>query len=138
MLKVKRTVNSKNSTAVIDQWENEIKNSIKAMYLQNKNDNQLIGQYENALQTLKQEYTLLYKENEQLKKTIDEMKSQEKISAENQRKRPLSGFDYENEYNENDNVQYIGRKRRKPPKKLFIKKKKKLIVEMMKWMVKKE
>ena len=138
MLKVKRTVNSKNSTAVIDQWENEIKNSIKAMYLQNKNDNQLIGQYENALQTLKQEYTLLYKENEQLKKTIDEMKSQEKISAENQRKRPLSGFDYENEYNENDNVQYIARKRRKPTKKLFIKKKKKLMVEMMKWMVKKE
>ena len=29
MLKVKRTVNSKHSTDEINQWENEIKNSIK-------------------------------------------------------------------------------------------------------------
>ena len=61
------------------------------------------------------------------------MKSQQKISlSENQRKRPLSRFDYENEYNENENVQYIVRKKRKTPKKLFMKKKKKLIVKMMK------
>ena len=35
MLKVKKTVNSKQSTSEIDQWENEIKNSIKQMYIQN-------------------------------------------------------------------------------------------------------
>ena len=29
MLKLKRTINSKNSTDEINQWENEIKNSIK-------------------------------------------------------------------------------------------------------------
>ena len=29
MLKVKRTINSKNFTDEINQWENEIKNSIK-------------------------------------------------------------------------------------------------------------
>ena len=48
------------------------------------------------------------------------MKSQQKISlSENQRKRPLSRFDYENEYNENENVQYIVRKKRKIPKKII-------------------
>ena len=120
MLKVKRPVSSKNSTAQIDEWENDIKNSIKSLYIKNKNDNKLITQYENALQTLKQEYTLVYKENEELKKTIEEMKSQQKASlSENQRKRPLSRFDYENEYNENENVQYIVRKKRKTPKKII-------------------
>ena len=118
MLKVKRAVSSKNSTAEIDEWENDIKNSIKSLYIKNKNDSKLIGQYENALQTLKQEYTLVYKENEELKKAIEEMKSQQKISlSENQRKRPLSRFDYENEYDENENVQYIVRKKRKTPQK---------------------
>ena len=120
MLKVKKAVSSKISTAEIDEWENDIKNSIKSLYLKNKNDSKLIDQYENALQTLKQEYTLVYKENEELKKAIEEMKSQQKISlSENQRKRPLSRFDYENEYNENENVQYIVRKKRKIPKKII-------------------
>ena len=120
MLKVKRAVSSKNSTAEIDEWENDIRNSIKSLYIKNKNDSKLIGQYENAIQTLKQEYTLVYKENEELKKAIEEMKSQQKISlSENQRKRPLSRFDYENEYNENENVQYIVRKKRKIPKKII-------------------
>ena len=59
MLKIKRPVSSKNSTAQIDEWENDIKNSIKSLYIKNKNDNKLITQYENALQTLKQEYTCL-------------------------------------------------------------------------------
>ena len=120
MLKVKRAVSSKNSTAEIDEWENDIKNSIKSLCIKNKNDSKLIGQYENALQTLKQEYTLVYKENEELKKAIEEMKSQQKISlSENQRKRSLSRFDYENEYNENENVQYIVRKKRKIPQKII-------------------
>ena len=85
MLKVKRAVSSKKSTAEIDEWENDIKNSIKSLYIKNKNDSKLIAQYENALQTLKQEYALVYKENEELKKAIEEMKSQQKISlSENQ------------------------------------------------------
>ena len=93
---------------------------IKSLYIKNKNDSKLISQYENALQTLKQEYTLVYKENEELKKATEEMKSQQKISlSENQRKRPLSRFDYENEYNENENVQYIVRKKKKNPKKII-------------------
>ena len=132
MLKVKRAVSSKNSTAEFDEWENDIKNSIKSLYIKNKNDSKLIGQYENALQTLKQEYTLVYKENEEMKKAIEEMKSQQKISlSENQRKRPLSRFDYENEYNENENVSILFEKKEKSLKKLFMKKKK-LIVKMMK------
>ena len=68
MLKVKKTINSKQSTSEIDQWENEIKNSIKQMYIQSQNDSKLIEKYEKAFQTIKQEYARLYKENEELKK----------------------------------------------------------------------
>ena len=125
MLKVKRPVSSKNYTTEIDEWENDIKTSIKSLYIKNKNDTKLIAQYENALQTLKQEYTLLYKEKDEWKKKFEEYKSQIEKTSENQRKRPLSRFDYENEYNENENVQYIVRKKKKMPKKLFMKKKKK-------------
>ena len=123
MLKVKRPVHSKNSTSQIDEWENDIKNSIKNMYIQNQKDTDLIKQYENALQKLKQEYTLMYKENPELKKTVQEMKqSQQSVSStnENLRKRPFSRFDYENEYGENENVRYIARKKRKIPKKRII------------------
>ena len=120
MLKVKRPVHSKNSTSQIDEWENDIKNSIKKMYIQNQKDTDLINQYENALQKIKQEYTIVYKKNQELKKTVQEMKqSQPSASSnnENLRKRPLSRFDYENEHDENENVRYIVRKKRKIPKK---------------------
>ena len=123
MLKVKRPVHSKNSTSQIDEWENDIKNSIKNMYIQNQKDTDLIHQHENALQKLKQEYTLLYKENQELKKTVQEMKQSEQSASstnENLRKRPLSKFDYENEYDENEYVRYIVRKKRKIPKKRII------------------
>ena len=104
MLKVKRPVSSKNYTTEIDEWENDIKTSIKSLYIKNKNDTK---------QTLKQEYTLLYKEKDEWKKKFEEYKSQIEKISENQRKRPLPRFDYENEYNENENVQYIVRKKKK-------------------------
>ena len=118
MLKVKKTINSKQSTSEIDQWENEIKNSIKQMYIQSQNDSKLIEKYEKAFQTIKQEYALLYKENEELKKTIEQMKSNEKSLSENVgRKR--SRLDYEDEYKNNENVQYIVRKKKKTPKIIY-------------------
>ena len=118
MLKVKKTINSKQSTSEIDQWENEIKNSIKQMYIQSQNDSKLIEKYEKAFQTIKREYALIYKENEELKKTIEQMKSNEKSFSENVgRKR--SRLDYEDEYNSNENVQYIVRKKKKTPKIIY-------------------
>ena len=118
MLKVKKTINSKQSTSEIDQWENEIKNSIKQMYIQNKNDTKLIEKYEKAFQTIKEEYALLYKENQELKKTIEQIKSNEKSLSENVgRKR--SRLDYEDEYNNDENVQYIVRKKKKTPKIIY-------------------
>ena len=54
-----------------------------------------------------------------MEKKIEEYKSQIEKTSENQRKRPLSRFDYKNEYNENENVQYIVRKKRKMPKKII-------------------
>ena len=118
MLKVKKTTNSKQSTAEIDQWENEIKNSIKQMYIQTQNDSKLIEKYEKAFETIKQEYALLYKENQEMKKTIEQMKSNEKSLSENVgRKR--SRLDYEDEYNNDENVQYIVRKKKKTPKIIY-------------------
>ena len=116
MLKVKKTVHSKQSTAEIDQWENEIKNSIKQMYIQNQNDSKLIEKYENAFETIKKEYALLYKENAELKKAIEQMKSNEKELSISDRKRSRR---YEDEYNNNENVQYIVRKKRKTPKIIY-------------------
>ena len=73
---------------------------------------------------MKEEYALIYKENEELKKTVQEMKQRQQINPPNYykqpRKRPLSRFDYENEYDENENVQYIVRKKRKNTKKRII------------------
>ena len=118
MLKVKKTTNSKQSTAEIDQWENKIKNSIKQMYIQTQNDSKLIEKYEKAFETIKQEYALLYKENQEMKKTIEQMKSNEKSLSENVgRKR--SRLDYEDEYNNDENVQYIVRKKKKTPKIIY-------------------
>ena len=119
MLNVKRPISSKSSTSQIDEWENDIKNSIKTLYLQNQNGTKLISQYENALQTLKQEYALVYKENEERKKIIEEMNSQQKFSSEKRQKRPLSRLDYEKEYDEDENVKYIVRKKKKIPKKII-------------------
>ena len=119
MLKVERPISSKNSTNQIDEWENDIKNSIKTLYLQNQNDTKLISQYENVLQTLKQEYTLVYKESEERKKIIEEMNLQQNISSEKRQKRPLSRLDYENEYDEDENVKYIVCKKKKFPKKII-------------------
>ena len=118
MLKVKKTINSKQSTSEIDQWENEIKNSIKQMYIQSQNDSKLIEKYEKAFQTIKEEYALLYKENQELKKTIEQIKSNEKSLSENVgRKR--SRLDYEDEYTNDENVQYIVRKKKKTPKIIY-------------------
>ena len=117
MLKVKRSVTPKSSNAEIDEWQNDIKNSIKSLYLKSKNDSDLINKYEKTFQTLKNEYTLLYKRNEELENKLKEFETREKIQIENERKRPLSRYDYEND--ENENVQYIVRKKRKTPQKII-------------------
>ena len=88
------------------------------MYIQNQNDSKLIEKYEKAFETIKQEYALLYKENQEMKKTIEQMKSNDKSLSENVgRKR--SRLDYEDEYNNDENVQYIVRKKKKTPKIIY-------------------
>ena len=119
MLKVKKTINSKHSNSEIDQWESEIKNSIRKMYIEKQNDNKLIEKYEKAFQTIKQEYAAIYKENEELKKTIEQMKSNEKSFYIN-KSRKRSRLDYEDEYKNNENIQYIVRKKKKTPKIIYV------------------
>ena len=55
------------------------------MYIQTQNDSKLIEKYEKAFETIKQEYALLYKENQELKKTIEQIKSNEKSLSEKSR-----------------------------------------------------
>ena len=47
------------------------------------------------------------------------MNSQQNISSEKRQKRPLSRLDYENEYDKDENVKYIVRKKKKFPKKII-------------------
>ena len=112
----------------MEQWQNDIKNSIKSFYLQKKKDDELIDKYEKSFQTFKEQYTIVFNRNDELEKENKELKNQIKQlqtqqTQENQfhqkqfyqnqfdRKRPLSRFDYEN--NDDEDIQYIVRKKRK-------------------------
>ena len=74
MLKVKRSVQTPQNKDNIGELQIEIKNSIKSLYIQNIKDTEIINQYSDVLQKVKNEYAILYKENLELKKTIEEMK----------------------------------------------------------------
>ena len=119
MLKVKRSIVPNNTNTEIEQWQNDIKNSIKTFYVEQKKDKELIEKYEKTFQTLKNEYTIIYKRNEELENKLKDYENKEKIQNEIQRnKRPLSRFDYEND-NDVENVQYFVRKKRRTPQKII-------------------
>ena len=63
MLKVKRPVQLPNTKDNIEELQNEIKNSIKSLYIKNQKDTKVIYQYSDAFQKIKNEYALLYKQN---------------------------------------------------------------------------
>ena len=134
MIKVKQYDVKKNMNSQVEEWQNDIKNSIKSFYLQKKKDDELIDKYEKTFQTLKNEYTIIYKRNENLEKEVKELKDQIKQmqTKENQfhrnqfdqfhqiqfeRKRPLSRFNYEE--NDNENIQYIIKKNGKNPPRII-------------------
>ena len=50
-----------------EQYEKEIKEAIKKLYIENKNNTKLIEDYQKAFNTIKNEYTLLYNEYDALK-----------------------------------------------------------------------
>ena len=138
MLKVKHYDLAKNTNNEVEQWQNDIKNSIKSFYLQKKKDDELINKYEKSFQTFKEQYTIVFNRNDELEKENKELKNQikqlqtqqtqesqfhQKQFYQNQfdRKRPLSRFDYEN--NDDEDIQYIVRKKRKNIQELFMKRK---------------
>ena len=139
MIKVQQYDVKKNMNSQVEEWQNDIKNSIKSLYLQKKKDNDLIEKYEKTFQTLKNEYALIYKRNEDLEKKKKELKEQIKQvqTKENQfyqnqfdefhqnrfrQKRPLSRYDYEEENDEN--IQCIVKKKKEIiPQELFTKRK---------------
>ena len=121
MLKVKKSIVPKNINSEVEEWQNDIKNSIKSFYLQKKKDDELIEKYEKTFQTLKKEYTIIYKRNEDLENKVKELENQiqqsqiqENHFRQNQfrqnqferNKRPYSRFDYEDD-NDIENIQYI-------------------------------
>ena len=85
-----------------EQYEKEIKEAIKTLYIENKNKTKLLKDYEEAFNAIKNEYTLLYKEYEEFKKIVNK-KDDLKIKRTR----------YESD-NENDNIQYIVKKKKKP------------------------
>ena len=134
MIKLQQYDLKKNMNSQVEEWQNDIKNSIKSFYLQKKKDDELIDKYEKTFQTLKNEYTIIYKRNEDLEKENKELKEQMKQmqTKENQfyqnqfdefhqnrfrKKRPLSRYDYEEENDEN--IQYIIKKKRNNPPRII-------------------
>ena len=63
MQKVKRSISAVKNKDEITELQNDIKNSIKTMYIQNKKDAETINHYANMINKIKEEYTLIYKEN---------------------------------------------------------------------------
>ena len=74
MQKVKRSVSSVKNRNEVEELQNDLKNSIKSMYIQIKKDSLTINEYANMINKIKEEYALIYKENLDLKKSIEEMK----------------------------------------------------------------
>ena len=81
MLKVKRPIVPNNTNSGIEQWQNDIKNLIKTFYLEQKKDRELIEKYEKTFQTLKSEYTIIYKRNEELENKLKEYENKEKYKT---------------------------------------------------------
>ena len=131
MLKVKQYDFRKNINNEVEQWQNDIKNSIKSFHLQKKKDDELIDKYEKSFQTFKEQYAIVFNERDEFKKEVEKLKNQIKQfqTQENQfhqkqfyqnqfnRKRPLSRFDYEN--NDDEDIQYIVRKKRNTPRIIY-------------------
>ena len=123
MLKVKRSIQPPKDKDNVEKLQNEIKNAIKTLYIQNKKDTDVINQYSDTFQKVNNEYAIIYKENLELKKTIEELKKTSQHSNPPSyryppRKRPLSRYEYEND--DEEHVQYIVRKKRKQPIKKII------------------
>ena len=91
----------------------------------------MINKYEKSFQTFKEQYTIVFNDRDELKKGNEKLKNQIKQfqAQENQfhqkqfyqnqfnRKRPSSRFDYEN--NDDEDIQYIVRKKRNTPKIIY-------------------
>lgn len=72
MLKVKRTIYSpqKKDNNQLNEIENDIKNSIKELYLKDKKRDKIINKYSQLMTNIRNEYAELTKENNQLKKDL--------------------------------------------------------------------
>ena len=126
MLKVKRVAQPNFSKSDLENWQNDIKNAIKGLYVKTQEDSKTINKYSEAFQKVKNEYALSYKELQEVKKINQQLQQQHHAETIPQtyqnynqlpqqhlpQKRHFSRYDYENE----DNVQYIVRKKQKTPR----------------------
>lgn len=85
MLKVKRTIYSpqKKDNNQLNEIENDIKNSIKELYLKDKKIDKIINKYSQLMTNIRNEYAELTKENNQLKKDL--LQFQEHYKQQNQK-----------------------------------------------------
>ena len=78
MLKVKKTIyNPSNKTKdQVSQLQNDIKNSIKKKYIQTIKKDKTIDEYASLTSEIRKVYNLLYKENEDLKVEMQNLRNQ--------------------------------------------------------------
>ena len=72
MIKVKKTIfqPQKNEQNEISNIQDKIKNSIKTLYIKDKKKLEIINEYSNLINKIRNEYAKIAKENEALKREI--------------------------------------------------------------------
>ena len=103
MSKTKRNSGAGAISDEAQQCAKEIKDAIKKMYIENKNNSNLIEDYEKAFQTIKNEYAILYQKYDAVKEKLNEI---EKKYVKKRNRRDSDS--------EDDNIQYVVRKKKKP------------------------
>ena len=126
MLKVKKKIPStrkKNKNEDVTQLHEEIKNSIKNLYLNDQKEKKAINEYAEILSKIRNEYALLQKENNQLKIQLQKYQNYvenlpQKSHTKHQKPiRKRKHYYYENQEESNESDSYVTEIRRRRPNK---------------------
>ena len=134
MLKVKKQIHKKNKNNEQNEQlknQNDLKSSIKNIYISNQTKKKTIDEYAQLTTQIRKEYAKLQKENHNLKIELEKYKhyveqiqpkTQQKFYEKPITKRKYSKQDYEREDSDDDSDTYITeiRKRRRKPKRHII------------------
>ena len=77
MLKVKKQIHQKTNSNNQDEYikyQNDLKDSIKKIYIGNQNKKKIIDEYAQLITQIREKYAKLQNENNQLKSTLEKCK----------------------------------------------------------------